>query len=795
MSENTRWAPGWPGIEPRWTSSAKQGVGSSLSPGSRVSFTVAHGILNEIYYPRTDQACTRDMEMLVTGPDGFFSEEKRDTVHRVTMIAPGVPGYVLENTCDRGRYRIQKEVITDPAREVLLQRTAFTALDGERDTFHLYALLAPHIGNRGWGNTAWVGDYKGEGMLFAQRESVCLALACSAGWKRSSVGFVGVSDGWQDLSRNGSMTAAWTRAEDGNVALTAEVDLCTEAESFVVAVAFGRNAAEAGNRARASLSDGFEHARRLYVDEWTKWQEGRAWHPRSEGGLFTTSTAVVRAHEAKNSPGGMIASLSIPWGSSKGDDDLGGYHLVWPRDLVESAGGLLAAGAKEETRRVLYYLQSTQEADGHWPQNMWLDGSAYWSGIQMDETALPVLLVDLAAREGAIKEAGRRRLWPMVRRAARFIVQNGPVTQQDRWEEDSGYSPFTLAAEITALLVAADAADDAGEGGLSGYLRETADAWYDRIDDWIYARGNDLAGRTGVDGYYVRIAPPDVADASSPAGGFVPIKNRAPGQSLQSAASIVSPDALSLVRFGLRAAADPRIVNTVRVIDALLKVDTPNGPAWHRYNDDGYGEKADGSPFDGTGIGRAWPLITGERAHYELAAGRRSEAEALCRTLESCAGDGGLLPEQVWDSDDIPGRGLRRGRPTGSAMPLLWAHAEYLKLRRSLEDGTVFDMPAAAAKRYLREGRHSAFAPWRPNQKCRSIPRGSTLRVELPQEAVIDWTANGNQRAAVVRSRPTGWGGHLADLPTRELAEGAVVKFSIKGKEFPEKEFSVSISR
>ncbi len=251
---------------------------------------------------------------------------------------------------------------------------------------------------------------------------------------------------------------------------------------------------------------------------------------------------------------------------------------MWPRDLVESAGGLLAAGAREDVHRVLHYLQVTQEADGHWPQNMWLDGAPYWSGIQMDETAFPILLVDLAQREEALGKGDLTTLWPMVKRAAGYLVRNGPVTQQDRWEEDAGYSPFTLAVEIAALLVAADLAETNNELGAAAYLRETADTWNANIERWVYVTGTELAVRLGVEGYYVRIAPPEEADAASPEAGFVPIKNRPPGQSAEPAVHIVSPDALALVRFGLRAADDPRIVNTVKVIDALLKVETPSRP-------------------------------------------------------------------------------------------------------------------------------------------------------------------------------------------------------------------------
>ena len=367
---------------------------------------------------------------------------------------------------------------------------------------------------------------------------------------------------------------------------------------------------------------------------------------------------MLRTHESKRVEGGIIASLSIPWGFSKPDDDLGGYHLVWPRDLVEIAGGFVAIGAHEHVRRVLRYLQVTQEADGHWSQNMWLDGRPYWHGVQMDETALPILLVDLAAREGVIDPAGRNAFWPMVRRAAVFLARNGPVSPQDRWEEQPGYAPFTVATEIAALLVAADLADVASNSVAAAYLRETADAWNASIERWLYVEGTELAQLHGVDGYYVRVAQPDQAEAASPCQGFVPIKHRSPAEATGPAALMVSLDALAFVRFGLRAPDDPRILSTVKVIDATLKVETPRGPAWHRYQGDGYGEHTDGGPYDGRGIGRAWPLLTGERAHYELAAGRLQAAEHLTHAMEEIAGDAGLLPEQVWDSADIPGREL-----------------------------------------------------------------------------------------------------------------------------------------
>jgi glucoamylase len=382
----------------------------------------------------------------------------------------------------------------------------------------------------------------------------------------------------------------------------------------------------------------------------------------------------------------------------------------------------------------------------------------------------------------------------MAKRAASFVVRNGPVTQQDRWEEDGGYTPFTLAAEIAALLAAADLAELAGEPALSPYLRETADAWNERIERWLYVRGTGLARELGIDGYYVRISPVDVEEGDD----VVAIRNRRPCEARGRADAIVSADALALVRFGLRGADDPRMLNTVRAIDALLRVETPFGPSWHRYNGDGYGEHADGGPFDGTGIGRAWPLLTGERAHYALALGDRPEAERLLAALSGLAGDGGLLPEQVWDSPDVPERELFFGRPAGSAMPLVWAHAEYLKLARSLADGEVFDAPPQTAERYLRKRVRSALVQWRFNHKIKELSPGRTLRVETLSPALIHWSADGWK---TVRDAPTldsGLGVHLADLPTGALAPGSEIRFTFywpaTGR-WEGQDFSVRISR
>lgn len=770
-------APGGPGMKPHWTSSAKDGVGTALSPRSAVWFTHSHGILDEIYYPRVDQACTRDCGLIVTDgvAGGLFVEEKRDTISETTRLADGVPLFTILNRCTQNRFVIEKRIVSDPMHDCVLQQIRLIPAEGVSG-LRLFVLLAPHLVNGGAHNSGWVGDYKGAPMLFASGDGTSLALACSAGLGARSVGYVGTSDGWQILRRDGHLEAGFERAEDGNVALAAEINATAP---VLIAIGFGRKPEEAAFQAAASLARGYERAAGEYAANWREWQAGLEpldpATPDQHHNFYRVSTTVLRCHESPLFPGGSIASLSIPWGASKGDDDLGGYHLVWPRDLAETAGAMLACGALEDARRTLDYLRIIQEADGHWPQNSWLDGTAYWGGLQLDETAFPVLLLDLAFRHGAVPEGELAEYWPMVRRACAYIICNGPATGQDRWEENAGYTPATLAVVIAGLLAGADLAARLGEGATAAFMRDTADAWNADIESWIYVAGTDLARRCGVDGYYLRIVAEgdhDLADAA--VHGRIAVKNRPAGEAEIAADELVGADALALVRFGLRAADDQRIRDTVTVIDHVTRVDLPQGPVWHRYNKDGYGEHTDGRPFDGTGHGRAWPLLTGERAHYAIAADDRVGADALRVTMEGCTSAGGLLPEQVWDRDDIPDRELFRGRPSGSAMPLVWAHAEYIKLVRSLRDGAVFDLPPQTVRRYQVEKVAPRCRDWREAWRRSSIPAGQVLRVEVDGPATIHWTDDDWATTREVATCDVGLGIHAAEL----AAAGGMVIFT-----------------
>nr|WP_264318721.1 glycoside hydrolase family 15 protein [Acidithiobacillus ferrooxidans] len=482
--------------------------------------------------------------------------------------------------------------------------------------------------------------------------------------------------------------------------------------------------------------------------------------------MYARSTNILKVHEDRTFPGAMVASLSVPWGESS--DSRGGYHLVWSRDLVESAGALLALGAATEARHVLTYLISTQQADGHWLQNQWLGGKPFWQGVQLDETGFPVLLAS-ALREAQMLE--NVAVTDMITRALHFIVHEGPVTGQDRWEEDGGVNLFTLAVAIAALVE--------GAGFLGGKAGDCAlmlaDYWNARLEEWTFAHDTDLARRFQVAGHYVRIIPEDILVQDGAQKEWVLIKNRAHDPHL-SAGEQVANDFLQLVRYGLRSADDPHVTASVKVMDGLLRTDTPCGPVWHRYNGDGYGEHADGSPFDGTGIGRGWPLLVGERGHYALAAGE--DAVPYINAMAAMTGNSGLLPEQIWESDAIPEKGLFPGHPSGSAMPLVWAHGEFIKLCHSAAQGRPVDRPAQTWKRYQGKVPKIDYRIWRLRQRPRQLPAGQELRLLLRAPFTVHWGSNGWQ--AIQDTESEDWGlGHVATLPVQKLRVGDSVQFTI----------------
>src|SRR5205823_4972037 len=346
-SENSV-AFGAPGIEPRWTSSAKEGVGTAYHTSCRLWFTLSHGIVNEIYYPHIDQPNTRDFQFLITDGETFCHEEKRDLTHLIEYPDRDCLFYRLTNSDPNSRYRLLKLVLTDPHRSVLLVHTKVEVLDESlRGKLRLYALLAPHIAGCGAGNSGWCSEVGGIKLIRAQRENIRLIMACSTGFSRRSVGYVGFSDGWQDLMHNFKMDWQFESAENGNIALTGEINLPHNGE-FTMAVAFGRSYQSTTAKLFQSLAAPFESHRQAYVRQWQRAVVNPKFdfsnNTSDAGGMYRLSRCVMLAHEDKVFQGALVASMSIPWGETRGDDDLGGYHLVWTRDLVHSATALFATG-------------------------------------------------------------------------------------------------------------------------------------------------------------------------------------------------------------------------------------------------------------------------------------------------------------------------------------------------------------------------------------------------------------------------------------------------------------------
>ncbi len=760
-----RVAFGRPGIEPRWTHGNKDGVGTAYAASSRIWFTVWNGVLTEVYYPTVDRPQLRDLQYLVTDGESFFHEEKRHLQSKTERLSPHALGYRITNTDPEGRYSIVKEIITDPHLPCVLQHTRLMGDPPLLSRLRLYALCAPHLEVGGWGNNAYVVEVAGRWILTAEKGGTWMALAATVPFRRLSVGYVGRSDGWTDLADNLQMDWEFDQALNGNVALTGELDLEGHHE-FTLGLAFGDGLHNAVTTLFQALGIPFPDHRERYMDQWNR--PCRKILPLEKvsgdgGNLYHGSYSLLMAHEDKTYPGAMIASLSIPWGEAKGDEDMGGYHLVWTRDMVNSATGLLAAGNTETPLRALIYLAASQQHDGGFPQNFWLNGEPHWRGIQLDEVAFPVLLAWRLRREGALRDFDP---YPMVLQAASYMIRHGPATEQERWEEAGGYSPSTLASNIAALISAACFARERGEAATAQFLEEYADFLECHIEAWTVTTEGTLV--PGINRHFIRIHPVDVKDPcpdEDPNHGVLPIPNRPPGAQREfPAKEIVDAGFLELVRYGIRKPDDPLIEDSLRVVDAVLKVDTPFGPCWHRYNHDGYGQREDGGPFQGWGKGRAWPLLTGERGHYELAA--KHDVSPFIRAMEGFASPTGLLPEQVWDEPDRPEVHMSLGRPTGSAMPLMWAHAEYLKLLRSAFDGQVFDFIPEVAERYLSSRR--ACKPleiWKPNRQACTVKKGFTLRVQAPSPFQLHWSRDEWQTVQETPSHPTALGIEFVDIP------------------------------
>jgi len=738
---------GAPGIAPTWCSSDKDFVTTALGP-SRVWVTIGHGIIDEVYWPSTGEPQIRDFSFYLVGDAGFI-DLKRVRRYRFATPGPFLPTPTI--THYGYDYELKLEILPDSRRDAVLVRFNI------QGPYRLVAILAPHLGSTGRDNRAWVD----QGTGFARRGDFAVCLSANAPLQHLSAGYVGFSDGWQDLHRHGQLTFEYSSAEHGTVALTGEA----QGSSGLLGIAFAESARGAHTLVRTAVAEGFDALREEFLDHWQRWGS-RLKLPRPDerlGNAGLLSAVVLKTHEDRTYPGAVVASLSVPWGNST--DTLGGYHLVWPRDATLTAFALLAANQLTEARHILAHLTATQALDGRWAQNYFPSGEEFWTGLQLDEAAFPVLLAAKLRELGDPELPGTSQ---MVRAAVGFVVRTGPYSEQDRWEENPGVSPFTLSIAIAALIAAGPWLSDAERQR----AQELADDWNERLEGWCYVRESPLAQQLGVAGYYVRIAN---TEKSGELSGYVMLRNREGEEVLASA--LVSMDFSYLVRLGLRSPHDPRIQDTIRVVDKMLRVETPSGTLYHRYNEDGYGEHADGRAFDGSGIGRAWPLLAGERGHLALQSGE--DPLPYLNTIWNCSSIGGMLPEQVWDADPIPEHELSPGRPSGSAMPLLWSHAEFLKLLIARERGAPVELLQSVATRYGNGAvRDAPVWHWRHEVPIVRLEAGRALRIEDRVPFMLHFGFNGWNELQDREAAIGPFGLWIVELSAAELAPHDELNFT-----------------
>lgn len=672
-------APGAPGEMPAWTPASKEGVGTSVTTESKVWFTLGGGILNEVYYPRVDVADTYGLEFAVS--DGRrLLVESRDMRHTIEQVDARALIFRQTSRDAAGRVRITKTYVTDPDRNTLLIDVTFSGAPGDA----LYVLYHPALANTGYGDTASTRA----GALVAHEGDIASALVASSGFTETSSGFAGVNDGYRDLLLHNRLIRKYSRAAGGNVVQVARI---ARPAHFTLALGFGTTPDSALAAARGSLLSGFTAARSKYSRGWSSYLAGLSKVSAVYQRQFDLSAMVVRAHEDKTYRGAIIASMSIPWGFAVASDkpNVGGYHLVWARDLYEAATSLMVAGDSATARRALRYLFDVQQKpDGSFPQNSWLDGRPYWTSQQMDENSYPIVL---AWQLGM----GDSATWTRhIRPAAEYVMEHGPVTQQERWEEVGGYSPSTMAAEIAGLVCASEIAKANGATADAKRYIDTADDWAAHLEEWLVTNTGHLGGALASRGYYMRID-----DNRDPNDGYkLDVHN---GGGVWDERDVVDQGFLELVRLGIRPAGDTIVESSLRVIDSTIRVETPNGPAFHRYNHDGYGETWFGGPWLGEGVGRLWPIFAGERGEYEVARG--ADPAPYLDAMLRFANAGGMIPEQVWDRPNPGNGGFEFGAGTGSATPLVWSMGQFMRLAVDAHDKRIVEQPSIVAEHFLKD--------------------------------------------------------------------------------------------
>jgi glucoamylase len=693
------------GEKSTWTEADKTGFGTSRTRRSNVWFTLQDGRVSEVFHPDLSTPSTRSLELVVTDGRTFTDRESEDMRSVTTRPDERSLRFQQVNTATSGRYRLTKTFVTDPRRDAIVVRVRLESLDG--GDYRLYALHDPALANSGMDDS---GRTVGHALVATDgTEHVASALMSRPRLSRTSSGLLGRDDGWTDLPEDHRLDEGGRRAGPGNLVQTGLVPRVTGApghQTATLVLGFGSNAAEARRVATRSSRerDGVTAAR--YDRGWHAYLRSLREVPASAAAVrrqYLSSALLLAAAEDKLNPGALVASPSAPWVWGDEVKDLsspsGAYHLVWSRDSYQFGTALWAMGDRAAARRSVDWLFGVQQKrDGSFPQNSDVEGTPVWSELQLDEVALPIVLAHLVGRDGP-------RTYRGVKKAANFLARfrdeetgrRAPYSPQERWENQSGYSPGSIAAQVAGLVCAADIARRNGDRRSARRWLALADRWQARVKDWTVTTNGPLSESP----YFLRLTKDGRPDAGTEYG----IGDGGPSAVDQR--RVVDPSFLDLVRLGLEQPDDPDVVSTLAVVDADLRVDTPNGPFWHRFSHDGYGETRDGEQWDiteddtGTTLGRGWPLLTGERGEYAVTAGE--DGTPYLVTMANAAGASDLISEQVWDGRPPTGEPCcPAGEGTRAATPLTWSHAGLVRLAWTIQRGTPVDQPDVVAERYVR---------------------------------------------------------------------------------------------
>ncbi len=776
-ANNQATAPGAPGQVSTWAYAGKTGIGTSFEQYlegqyqdkaptgvvSKVWFSLANGVVTETMSGLIHQAQLRELQFVVKGAD-FVDEEKTATVSSIDYLykdAAGRPlslAYKVLNKAKNGQYEIEKHIFTDPDSQTLVVKSWFRPLV---DGLELYVSLDPALANTGSNDSAIVKD----GIISATEAGSSLSLVASPAFVSTQVGFVGVSDGLSELKNrqplSGYQSTGTTAGNVGALALLPAVAKGASGE-FSLVLGFGSTAEQSTATAQGTLAKGLDKVLAQFNGEGDAigWQDYLQSLPELEklsatsmdqGKLLFASALVLKAQEDKTHAGALIASLSNPWGDVKSaEQSQTGYKAVWPRDFYQVAMALLALGDKQSPKVAFEYLHQVQVNDktpgyqgepGWFLQKTHVDGTLEWVGIQLDQTAMPIMLGWRLWQDGILTDTEIKNWYSrMLKPAADYLAKGGkvkldwndidlkpPFTQQERWEEQGGYSPSTIAAIISGLVSAADIATLAGDSDSATLYLAKADAYQQSLESLTFTTSGNLNKAPSDGQYYLRInSNQDANDKST-------LENRN-GQGEINESDVVDGGFLELVRYGVRPANHPAVLASLGELDDQTLPDAQRVkyefsfdgiagtlPGWRRYGLDGYGEDiATGQgyakgPDDSnlpTQRGRVWPIFSGERGHYELARLLVSKTNLspediqplqrnYVQAMEQFANAGLMLPEQVWDNvgkNDV--YQYTQGEGTNGATPLAWSHAEYIKLLRSVSDQKVWDRYSPVELRY-----------------------------------------------------------------------------------------------